>query len=157
MIDTPAFVELEAATLALLHITVPRAEIRSVMGPAFAELAGALRAQGIDPAGPYFCHHPRIDPAVFDFELSVPVTRAVTPVGRVTPGVRAAVRVARTVMHGGYENLAKAWETFDEWIVAEGEIPGASLWEVYLKGPGDSPDPSAWRTELNRSLRAVTW
>lgn len=27
-----------------------------------------------------------------------------------------------------------------------------SLWECYLTGPASSPDPSTWRTELNKPL-----
>jgi effector-binding domain-containing protein len=60
--------------------------------------------------------------------------------------------VARTVYHGAYEGLGAAWQEFDAWIRAQGRKPGPSLWEVYLTDPATNPDPSTWRTELNRPL-----
>jgi heme/copper-type cytochrome/quinol oxidase subunit 2 len=46
-----------------------------------------------------------------------------------------------------------AWREFGEWITAEGHEPAANLWEFYVAGPESSPDPSTWRTELNRPLK----
>ena len=43
--------------LALIHMTVPRSEITSAMGPAFGELEAVLRAQNVTPTGPWFAHH----------------------------------------------------------------------------------------------------
>jgi effector-binding domain-containing protein len=83
----------------------------------------------------------------------VPVSRAVKPVGRVRPGELPAVTVARAVYRGPYEGLPRAWPELDAWIAAQGRQPGASLWEVYTTGPESSPDPAAWRTQLNRPLK----
>jgi effector-binding domain-containing protein len=93
-----------------------------------------------------------MDPEVFDFELGVPVTRAVEPSGRVIPGKLPAARVARTVYHGPYEGLGAAWGEFEQWITAAGHSPAPDLWEFYVRGPESSPDPADWRTELNRPL-----
>jgi effector-binding domain-containing protein len=152
MLETPRFVQTNALQLAAIHVVIPRSEIRSVMGPGLAELMAALGAQGIAPTGPWLTHHLRMDPATFDFEICVPVARAVAATGRVRPGQLPAATVARTVYHGGYEGLGAAWQEFDAWIRAQGRKPGPSLWEVYLTDPATNPDPSTWRTELNRPL-----
>jgi effector-binding domain-containing protein len=60
--------------------------------------------------------------------------------------------VARVVYRGPYEGLGAAWGEFDAWIAANGHKPGTDLWECYVAGPESSPDPAAWRTELNRPL-----
>jgi hypothetical protein len=39
-----------------------------------------------------------------------------------------------------------------EWIATAGHHPAADLWENYLVHPDSNPDPTAWRTELNRPL-----
>jgi effector-binding domain-containing protein len=70
----------------------------------------------------------------------------------VEPGERPAARVARTVYHGPYVGLGPAWGEFGAWIAAEGHTPAPDLWECYLTGPESGPDPSGWRTELNRPL-----
>jgi effector-binding domain-containing protein len=152
MIDTPQITESVEQLIAFIHLTVPRTEIRTVMGPGLTEVHAAIAAQGIAAAGPWFTHHLRMDPAVFDFEICVPVAMGVNATGRVRPGRLPATRVARTVYRGGYERLGAAWGEFDAWITANQLTPAPDLWEVYLAGPESSPDPADWRTELNRPL-----
>jgi len=152
MIDTPHVAHSPEAPMAFIHLTVPRAEIRTVMSPGLAELHAALAAQSVTPSGPWFTHHRRMDPAVFDFEICLPVSGLVTPSGRVQAGRFPAATVARTVLHGGYEGLADAWGRLDSWIAAQGHRPAGDLWECYVVGPETSADPADWRTELNRPL-----
>ena len=152
MLDKPEIVQTHAQLTAFIRLTIPRKEIRNVMGPGIAELMAAVAAQGIAPTGPIFSHHLRMDPDIFDFEICVPVTKPVTPVGRVKPGQLPAATVARTVYHGPYEGLGPAWGEFDAWIAAEGHTPAPDLWECYVAGPESNPDPATWRTELNRPL-----
>ena len=152
MLDTPEIVQTAAQPIAIIHITVARSEIRNVMGPGRSELMAAVAAQGIAPAGPWFTHHLRMDPDIFDFEIGVPVAAPVAAIGRVKPGQSPAMTVARTVFHGGYEGLGAAWGEFNAWIAANGHKPGPDFWECYVMGPESSPDPATWRTELSRPL-----
>lgn len=152
MLDTPQIVETVAQQTAIIHVTIPREEIRNVMGPGIGELMSTITSQGIAPAGPWYTHHLRMDPTVFDFEIGVPVTSPVSPAGRVKPGELPAAKVARTTYHGGYEGLGGAWGEFEAWISANGHTPATDLWEIYAVGPESGPDPSQWRTELNRPL-----
>jgi effector-binding domain-containing protein len=152
MLDNPIIVESAAQSAAVLHLTVPRAEIRHVMGPGLGEIRAALVAQGIAATGPWFTHHFRFDPAVFDFEIGVPVGATVAPVGRVQSGQLRAARVARTTYHGGYEGLGAAWGEFDDWIKANGHKPATDFWECYVAGPESGPEPAGWCTQLTRPL-----
>lgn len=155
MLDTPQIVQTKAQLTAIIRFTIPREEIRNVMGPGIAEVMAAVAAQGIGPAGPVFSYHLRMDPAIFDFEVGVPVTAPVSAVGRVKAGELPAARVARTMYRGPYEGLGPAWGEFDTWITAEGYAPAPGLWECYVSGPESSPDPATWRTEFNRPLDHV--
>lgn len=152
MIDTPWIAQSAAQTTAVIRFTIPREEIRKVMGPGIGEVMATVAAQGITPTGPVFSYHFRMDPEVFDFEVGVPVAEPVTPAGRVKPGQLPAVTVARTVYHGPYEGLGAGWGEFDAWIAASGHTPRPDLWEFYVAGPESNPDPATWRTELNRPL-----
>ena len=152
MLDKPQFLRTTALPTAVIRFTIPRAEIRNVMGPGIAEVMAAVAKQGVAPIGPVFSHHLKIDPETFDFEVGVPVATAVQPVGRVRPSVLPSTKVARTVYHGGYEGLGAAWGEFSDWIEAQGFATRADLWESYLAGPESSPDPVTWRTELNKTL-----
>ena len=152
MIDAPAVTRSQALTTAVIHLEIPRHEIQKVMDPAIKEVMAALAAQRIQPAGPLFSYHLRMDPKVFDFEVGFPVDQPVAPTGRVAPGRLPATTVVRTVYHGGYEGLGAAWGELMRWIEDNGYEGGPNLWERYLSGPESSPDPSKWRTELNRPL-----
>jgi effector-binding domain-containing protein len=152
MLDKPQITQTAAQTIAIIRLTIPREEIRNAMGPGISELMAAIAAQGIVPAGPWFNHHLKMDPDIFDFEISVPVTAPVVATGRVRPSQLPAATVARTVYHGPYEGLGPAWSEFDGWITAQGHTPGQDLWECYVTGPDSNPDPATWRTELNRPL-----
>ncbi len=152
MIDKPEITKTAAQHTAMIHLTVSRAEIQKVMGPGLSEVHAALAAQGIAAAGPWLTHHLKMDPKTFDFEICVPVKSPVSAAGRVKPGRLPAAKVARTVYHGGYEGLGQAWAELSDWIKAEGLKPAPDLWEVYVAGPESGPDPSTYRTELNKPL-----
>ena len=152
MLDQPQIVQTAEQLTAVIRFTVPRSELMSVMGPGYGELMAAVAAQGIAPAGPWFTHHLRVDPDTFDFELGVPVSREISAAGRVQASHLPAARVARTIYHGDYAGLPAAWEEFKAWIAAQELTPGTTLWESFVAGPEANPDPTTWRTELNRPL-----
>ena len=152
MLEAPHLIDLNAQQTAVIRLTIPRSEIQAVMGPGIGELMAAVQAQGLGPTGPWFSHHFAMHPDTFDFEIGVPVSGPVTPVGRVQPGSLPAAKVARTILHGNYTGLGAGWSEFLQWIEAQGHQGGPDLWEVYVKGPESDPDPAAWRTELNKPL-----
>jgi effector-binding domain-containing protein len=152
MLDKPRIVKTESQLTAVIRLTIPRAEIQRVMGPAIGEVVAAIAAQGIAPAGPVFSHHLRMDPQIFDFEVGVPVKAPVAAAGRMKASLLPAATVARTAYHGRYEGLGSAWGEFNQWIAAEGHKPASDLWECYVAGPESSADPANWQTQLNRPL-----
>ncbi len=152
MLETPQIVQSPEQPAAVLHVRVPRARIREVMGPGLQEVLGAVKAQGLTPTGPWFAHHLLMDPETFDFELGVPVASPIRETGRVRPGGLPAATVARTLYRGDYSGLFSAWGEFLGWMKANGWAPGPDLWEVYAVGPETSADPADWRTELNRPV-----
>ncbi len=145
MIDTPQIVQTAVQRTAIIRLTVPREEIREVMGAGHRELMAAVAAQGITPTGPWFTHHFRVPTDSFDFEIGVPVDVAVSTVGRVHAGQLPATTVARTIYHGPYEGLGAGWGELMAWIEAAGHRPASDLWEHYVAGPESGPDPATWR------------
>ncbi len=152
MLDTPQIIQINEQQTALIHLTIPKDEIQTAMGPGIQELMGTIAAQGIAPAGPWFTHHLKMSPDTWDFEISVPVTAPVTATGRVTSGVWPAMKAARTIYHGSYDGLGDAWGEFMDWIAVSGHAAAPDLWECYVAGPESGTDARAWRTELTRPL-----
>ena len=145
-------VDTQAQPAAVIHLTVPRAQLQAVMGPAVGEIFSTLSAQGIRPAGPVFSHHFKMDPSTFDLEVGVPVASPFTAAGRVTSGELPAATVVRTVYHGAYEGLGSAWSALKSQIKTEGHTSAPNLWERYVAGPESGPDPATWSTELNQPI-----
>ena len=152
MLDDPQIVRTEAKQTAVIHLKVPRAEIQYVMGPAMEEVMAALAAQGIEPVGPMFSNHYRLDPDYFDFEVGVPVEKPVSATGRVRAGRLPEGTVVRTVYRGGYEGLGAAWGELMAWIDAHGHETAPTFCESYAVGPESGGDPSTYQTELTRPL-----
>jgi len=152
MLEPPHVTRTPVQLTACVHVIVPRAQIRDVMGPGLDEVRGALAAQRIAATGPWLTHHLRLDPDVFDFEICVPVPITIVAAGRVKAGKLRATRVAQTVYRGPYEGLADAWGEFTAWIVANAHSPAPDFWERYLVGPESGRNDTEWRTELTRPL-----
>jgi effector-binding domain-containing protein len=152
MLETPHIATIGAQTTAIIRLTIPRSEIRTVVGPGIRELKATIAAQGIAHAGAWFIHQLRMEPQIYDFEIGVPVMSPVAASGRVQPGSLPAATVARTVYLGPYEGLAGAWSEFQAWIKAQGHTVAPDIWECYVAGPESNPDPALWRTELNQPL-----
>lgn len=128
-----------AQLAAVIRVAIPREEIQNAMGPGIAELLAAIAAQGIAPAGPIFSHHLRMDSAIFDFEIGVPVKAPVTAAGRVKAGRLPAAKVARTVYRGPYEGLGPAWAEFDAWTPRRGIRPARTSGSVTWRGQSRAP------------------
>ncbi len=152
MIETPHISKTNDQMTAMIRLTIPRSEIQEVMQPALIELMEVLQDQGLPAAGPWFTHHLRMDPEVFDFEVCIPVNAPIIPTRRVEQGLLPASRIARTIYHGPYEGLADAWPEFIDWIEEQNLTPAPDLIECYLTGPESSPNPEDWRTEFIRPL-----
>ena len=152
MLDTPHITQTSAHHTGCLHLTIPRAEMMQVFGPAIEELVATLITQGMPPTGSAFAHHFKMTTGLFDFEIGFITIAPITPAGRVKPGHWPAQKVARTVYHGAYEGLTAAWGEFAAWMEANGLMQTEDLWEHYVIGPHVSPDASTWRTELSRPL-----
>ena len=152
MIATPEIVQTNAEQAAVIHLTIPRAEMIKTFGTAVDELAAELTRQGVTPQGAVFAHHLITSTVTFDFELGIIVNRPVQVNGPVKPGELPAAKVARTIYGGPYEGLHLAWIEFNQWMKANGLRQADSLWEVYSVGPETTPDPANWRTEMIRPL-----
>jgi effector-binding domain-containing protein len=49
---------------------------------------------------------------------------------------------------GSYDGLKATWEALHDWIHGQGRDDVGEPWEVYWSSPADTPDPSAWRTQI---------
>jgi effector-binding domain-containing protein len=152
VIDTPQIVTTKPLTIAKIYAKIPTSTIRQEIGNLVQELIQSISAQNVEIIGPWLTHHFRKPDEFFDFEVCMPVASEVKATGRMEPGVWPAMKVVRTVYHGGYEGLPSAWGEFMAWTKSNDVKISEEIWERYLINPNSESDSSKWQTELNRQI-----
>jgi effector-binding domain-containing protein len=152
MTDQPWLEVMPEQAVAFVPISVARNQIQTVMMPGLSEIRNALSQQGISPAGPWLTHHHYLKPGEFNFDICIPVTKAINPQGRVRAGILETRKVARTIHRGGFEDLGQSWSALMAWVSAERLAPCIDFFECYAKGPETSPEPAQWETVLSVPL-----
>jgi effector-binding domain-containing protein len=156
-LSSPEIAKTHARHIAFIHVTVPRLSapgeapnkhMKEAIQAGLGELAATLEAQGVAATGPWFAHHLRKPDDNFDFEITLPVSQAVTPTGRVEAGISPILEVIQTTYTGPYEDLPEAWQDFMGWVKDNGHNVADHFYEVYTKNPGDGVESSHYQTEL---------
>lgn len=117
---------------------------------ALGELHAALTAQRLSatgPAGGVFSN------ALFsqgrgEATMFIPCEGTVRAIGRVAPRVVPAIELAVLVHEGSYANIDLAYGSLATYVTRHALAVEGPLREYYLVGPQETPEESAWRTEI---------
>jgi len=117
---------------------------------ALGELRATLSTQHktvTGPAGGIFSNdlfsHARGESTIF-----VPCEGTVRAIGRVAPLVVPAIELATLVHEGSHANIDLAYGSLATYVTQHALAVEGPLREYYLVGPQDTPEESAWRTEI---------
>jgi DNA-binding transcriptional MerR regulator len=151
--DGPAAIEhrsVPATAAAAIGAVVDRADVLAWLQGAMGELRAAVRAQGLQAAGP--------SGGVFASELFqqdrgqatvfVPVPGLVRPIGRVTSVVVPAAELAIICHHGSLADADLSYAKLGSYATTHEISIDGPLREYFLRGAGDTPDEAEWRTEI---------
>ena len=133
---------------AVVHQTLPVAELPSFFARAFGQVSSAIRAQGVQPVGPPFAMYFGVPQETVEVEAGFPVARPVKRAGAVTAGHLPETRCVHATHIGPYETMAQTYGEMRDWMREQDFEPQAEMWEVYLSDPRSEPDPAKWRTEI---------
>jgi DNA-binding transcriptional MerR regulator len=139
-----------AATAAAITSVVTAGELLPWFRGALGELSATLQASGISPAGP---PGGAFATGLFTEEkgeatLFVPARAEVPLVGRVAPRTIPAAELAVIVHAGPHHDVDRSYGALARYV-AEHTVPvDGPVREYYLVGWQDTPDESAWRTEI---------
>jgi DNA-binding transcriptional MerR regulator len=143
----PLAVELRAVpatTVAAVEGEVAHDEVLAWYSGAMAELDAVVGTAGV-PGGLY-------ENALFtDGRGHVLVHRPATAPprsGRVHPVTLPAVELAVTTHVGPHDDIDVTYGELGAWVVANALAVAGPVRESYPVGPRDTPEPSAWRTEI---------
>ncbi|SDN73203.1 MerR family transcriptional regulator [Geodermatophilus sp. DSM 45219] len=76
--------------------------------------------------------------------------------GRVHPVTLPAVELAVATHDGEHDDIDVTYGELGAWVVANALAIAGPVRETHLAGPRDTPDPSAWRTEIGWPVFRVT-
>ena len=150
--------DIESRTLAeqetaVEFTTAPLADIGAWLGKAFTEVASYLERKGAGPAGlPFARYRPAAD-GRFEVEAGFPASTPTSGEADVEPSDLPGGHVAVAVHLGPYDGMQPAYDALRLWVHAHGAETAGDPWEVYLRGPNDSPDSATWRTEIVQPYR----
>lgn len=114
---------------------------------AMAELDAAFAPQDrTGPAGGLYANELFADGAG-TMTVYRPV-RAPRPAGRIRPLQLPAADLAVAVHHGPHDDLDVTYGRLGAWVVAHTLAVAGPVHEIYVVGPRDTADPTAWRTEI---------
>jgi DNA-binding transcriptional MerR regulator len=80
--------------------------------------------------------------------LFIPCTGQIRPVGRVEPLVVPAAELAIIVHNGPHDGIDRAYGALATHVTEHALAVDGPIREYYLSGRHDTPDESAWRTEI---------
>jgi len=117
---------------------------------ALGELHATLAAQNVLIAGPSggifssdLFTHERGNATIF-----IPCNGTVRPTGRVSPLVVPAVELAITAHVGSHTDIDRAYGSLATYVTQHALAVDGPLREYYVVGPHDTPDETAWQTEI---------
>jgi DNA-binding transcriptional MerR regulator len=137
--------------------TIERDDLADWWESSFTEIAAALRASGIEPAGP---RGGLYEQRLFEEErgratVYVPVEGQPPTRGQVKPFLVPGAELAVTVHHGPHENIDRAYGALGINVVEHNIGVDAPVRERYLVGPHDTSDQSRWETEIAWPIAAT--
>ena len=80
--------------------------------------------------------------------MFIPCDGPVRAIGRINPRVVPAVELATLVHEGSHANIDLAYGSLATYVTEHALAVEGPLREYYLVGPQDTPEESAWRTEI---------
>ncbi|MET0930944.1 MAG: MerR family transcriptional regulator [Aeromicrobium sp.] len=134
-----------AVTVAAIEDDVEHDDLQPWFAGAMSELDAVITAPSGPPGGLY-------DNSLFeDGRGHALLYRPVEDVqrrGRVHPATLPAVELAVTTHAGEHDDIEVTYGELGAWVVANALAVAGPVREIYLVGPRDTSDPTAWRTEI---------
>ncbi|SDB79773.1 effector-binding domain-containing protein [Raineyella antarctica] len=147
--ELPRVREVSSAPVASLRRTIGMEELPSFFDMAYPAIVGSLTRQGVPPAGPALGIYFGTPGETIDVAAAFPIAAAILPDGEVHEILLPAGRVAEVVHHGSYGTLGQTYQRLEDWMRAEGLVPGEVTWETYETMPTPEADPRDMRTRIS--------
>jgi effector-binding domain-containing protein len=139
-VHVPELVEVEPRQTAVVHVAGDVREFPSLLGDAFEATMQQITVSGGQAAGPPFARYFAFGDHI-EAEVGFPYIGTLIPSDRVRGSELPGGKAALLTHVGGYDDIARAWESVSAWVHDQGFEPASPPWESYLTGPGDAGLP----------------
>jgi effector-binding domain-containing protein len=133
---------------AVLRELVPMTSLTEFFSRAFDAVAGEVQKQNVRLAGPPFALYRGTPAETVDVEAGFPILGTFEGAGTVVRGTLPECEAYEAVHTGPYDTLEITYRAVQEQMKAAGKTPSETMWEYYLNGPPDEPDPRNWQTRI---------
>jgi DNA-binding transcriptional MerR regulator/effector-binding domain-containing protein len=83
-----------------------------------------------------------------DVEVQIDVAEAFRDTGDLRCVTVAEQQIASGMLYGGYEGIGDVMTALGNWVAEQGYRFAGPMFNIYLVGPGQEPDPTRWVTEV---------
>ncbi|MCK9519398.1 MAG: GyrI-like domain-containing protein [Dehalococcoidia bacterium] len=137
---------------AFIHLEATVATIPQAIAEALGEIAPYLEESGIEMGELPFARYYDVQPEKVVFDAGFPVSRPVTPRGRVQSGELPGGPAIVTTHFGLYDQMRPAYEALKQWAQEHGRAAAGAPWELYYTDPAAEPNLERWKTEIVQPL-----
>jgi effector-binding domain-containing protein len=128
------------------------------IGRLYGEIFAYLGSNGVAPVGPPMAifYDEEYKEQNVDVEAAVPIDKKLPDTDRVKIQELPAIEQMACVVHqGDYSNISQAYNALMTWIDRNRYRVAGNDREIYLRGPGDSNDPTSYVTEVQFPIEKV--
>lgn len=141
-------VELKARKILGVRSVVAVGDLMEFFPSAYDLLAADMDDHGIEAAGPPVALYRGPVGDTADVTVGFPVAQMATPRSGSIIVTLPGGPAVETIHTGPYDSLKETHVGVLSWLEEQKLTPTGDAWEEYLVGPGDDPDPAAWRTRV---------
>jgi len=117
-------------------------------GAAYGQVFERIGREGLTVTGMPFGRYRGMPTETVDIEAGVTVAETVPSSGEIVAGTLPATKAVEAVHVGPYDTMVETYAAMQDWIGSEGLEPSDEMWEFYLTGPTEEPDPAKWQTKI---------
>jgi AraC family transcriptional regulator len=128
--------------------TIAESEIAATLGEILPAIFAYAQKSATPVAGQPFTRYVKIGRGTLTIEGGLPVTGAPRGEGAIEASELVGGTAAVATHAGGYETLAETHAAIETWIDGSKYVAAGAPWEVYVTDPGETPNPSDWRTDV---------
>ncbi|MFJ6078335.1 GyrI-like domain-containing protein [Pseudarthrobacter sp. NPDC092419] len=144
----PRRIQTTEQLVAVIRERVPMTSLTEFFGRAFGAVMAAMQEQGAFAAGPPFARYHGMPGDSVDVEAGFPFGGHFNGADAVQTGTLPGGDAYEAIHTGPYETLGETYGAIQQRMQAEGLTPADTMWEYYLSGPEQEPDPAKWQTKV---------